>query len=127
MTTKTFWRIEIDKGLENISSLIVPSGQISEKKIEELLKALMCKYMLDDEEALSSFCKERTKRHHDFLKYHKETSNLDRFRAMYSTKQSSISIDITLIYADELTQTEKMRVTKTSSFKLISLPTGEIL
>ena len=118
MTKKTFWRIDIDRGMENISSMIVPTGQISDKKIEELLKVLICKHMIDDEEVLSSFCKERTKRHQDFLKYHRETSNNDRFRVNYLAQMSSMSIVITLIYEDELTQTEKNKITKTSSIKL---------
>lgn len=118
MKNKTFFRIDIEKGMEKISSMIVPTGQISDKKIEELLKALICKYMLDDEEVLSSFCKERTKRHQDFLKFNRETSDNDRFRVTYLAQISSMSIVITLIYADELSPTEKNMITKTSSIKL---------
>ena len=115
MKSTRFWRIDIEKGMEKISSMIVPVGQISDKKIEELLKVLICKYMLDDEEALSSFCIKSTKRHQDLLKFYRSTDNK---RIYYSAQMSSFSIIIMLTYDYELTQSEKNQINKTSSLKL---------
>lgn len=114
----TFWRVEIEKWTKTLSSMIVPTGQITDKKIEELLKVLICKHMLDDEEVLSSFCKKGSKRHQDFFKYHRETHKNDRFKVTYLAKMSSMSISMTLIYEDELKVTEKEKIVNTGSMKL---------
>jgi len=114
----TFWRVEIEKGIKTISSMIVPAGQITDKKIDELLKILICKHMLNDEEVLSSFCKRGSKRHQDYFKYHRQTYQNDRFRVTYLAQMSSMSITITLIYEDELRETEKEKIAKSSSMKL---------
>jgi len=98
--------------------MIVPAGQITDKKIDELLKILICKHMLNDEEVLSSFCKRGSKRHQDYFKYHRQTYQNDRFRVTYLAQMSSMSITITLIYEDELRETEKEKIAKSSSMKL---------
>ncbi len=97
--------------------MIISTGQISNKKIDELLKALISKYILTDEEILSSFCKKGTKRYQGNFKYHRGTSNNDRFRVNYFVIMSGISILITLVYNDELTEAEKNFLKKYSSIK----------
>jgi hypothetical protein len=43
---RKFWRIECEEGIKKISSLIVSTGQITDKAIGELMKILFSKHIL---------------------------------------------------------------------------------
>lgn len=53
--------IEGYDGLEEIFRREIPSGAITSAKLEELLRCLVAKHALDDDEIVSAFQKGRTK------------------------------------------------------------------
>jgi hypothetical protein len=115
---RRFWRIECEEGMKKYSSMIVYEGQISVNKIEELMRILFAKYILTDEEILSSLCKKKTLRFINCIHYSKYLENLhdkSPFRLSYCAQSSGISITIELIYQDELTKQEKEKIKNTST------------
>jgi len=68
MTQKSkYWYISVYRGTETIYQKKVKFGQITEKSMQALLKTLVAKYGLDNEEIISSYAKQKTKLHHNFL------------------------------------------------------------
>lgn len=119
MALRNFWRIEIEKGIKSLSSMIVPTGQISDNNIEKLIEVLISKYMLSDEEIISSLCNKNTKRHQNYFQYNREARpEGERVRINYYAQMSSISIVITLVYENELTEIEKDKIKLTSTFNI---------
>lgn len=56
-----YWKIEVRDGFELLYERIVLRGQMSDSKVEDLLKALVCKYGLEDDEIVNCYAKKRTK------------------------------------------------------------------
>lgn len=114
MKTK-FWRIQIEEGMKPIANIAVPQGQISEKGLKKLIRALFAKYVQSDEEIVSSFCNKGTKRY-DGL-FEKIYSRAHDGTELGITS-SGISISIFLIDEKKLTQNEKIKINYSSSLKL---------
>lgn len=116
----TFWRIEREEHTKLVSSMILPTGQITTKKIKELMNNLCAKYILDDEEILASLCIKNTKRYNQII--HPISSNqVDKeglHHPVYFVNHAGIHITISLIYEDDLSSDEKIQINKRSSLKL---------
>ena len=117
---RVFWRIEIEYQMKFHHTLVIPGSQISDKKIENLLEILIAKYMLTDEEIISSLCKKTTHRYHHYLDYqrHQKFIAPGKVRITYLAQISSMSVSIMTVYQEELTQSEKEMVRTSSTIKL---------
>ena len=115
MKTK-FWRIQIEEGMKLLANTAVPHGQISEKGLKNLIRSLFAKYVLNDEEIVSSFCKKGTKRY-DGL-FEREYSRAHDGKGLGITS-SGISISIFLIDEKKLTQTEKIKINSSSTLNVL--------
>lgn len=71
---KRFWVVEREEKQKVVFQSIVPSGQISDKQLENLIIALNVKYNLEDDEAVTCFLKRNTKKHFDFLQIKRDHS-----------------------------------------------------
>jgi hypothetical protein len=108
---KTYWRIEVEEGIQLKSSMIVSSGQITHHGIVKLIYLLFSKSILDDEEILSIVCKKNSLRFKDLVQYVFNRDNSKKKCGYYYLAQSSgISICINLVYDDELTPSELGRL-----------------
>jgi len=120
MRLNNFWRIEIAEKNKLQSSMIVPTGQITDKGIERLKQILFSKYMLNDEEVISELCIKNTIRHSNLIHYNKsemfDEDNL--IRIIYFANSGGMQITISLVYENELTKEEKEKVLSTSSLRI---------
>ena len=117
---KRFWRIEIEEKTKIISSTIIHAGQITESKIEELLKVVYSKYILSDEEILATYARKNTKRYAGLIHYNRfqnRNQNND-IEITYLAQSSGISITIILVYENKLSNTEKKNINKYSCLNL---------
>jgi len=117
---KCFWRIIVEEHMKTLFSSVVYSGQITEKKLEKLLRTLFAKYILTPEEILSNLCKKNTLRFNNLFEYNRvtEKASNSRVRISYLAQSSGISITIVSIYEDELSFEQKKKINETSSLKL---------
>lgn len=115
-----FWRIEREEGINKVSSMIISTGQITDKRIEELKRILFAKYILNDEEILSNLCKKNSLRHEELISYieFKEYDSQNKYRIIYSAQNSGISITISLVYENELTVLEKEKINSSSHLNI---------
>lgn len=120
MRLNNFWRVEIEKGIETISSLIVPSGQITDKGIEKLKDILIAKYMLSDEEILSELCVKNSLRYDHLIDFIPSPTidKDDLHHPVCFADSGGMHITISLIYENELTKEEKEKVLSTSSLRV---------
>lgn len=115
---RKFWRIEITEQMNLLSSLIVPIGQISDNNIESFLKMLISKYLLEDEQILSSMVKERTLRYHNNMEFNRQSFKLSNgdYGINYFV-QNGKSITMILVNEEDLTKSEKNKISSSSSLK----------
>ncbi len=115
-----FWRIELEEGMKKLSSMIVPTGQITEKNLEELMRTLFAKHILNDEEILSTLCRKNTKRYEGLIniKRFSEKNSQNMVRINYSAQSSGIYIEIDLVYENELTMEEKEKINLSSTLNI---------
>ncbi len=64
---KRYWRIRGMNGLEQVSELMIPSGNITDKNLELMLQALVAKHGLSDDEIASCFHRKNCKAHRSLL------------------------------------------------------------
>jgi hypothetical protein len=76
----------------------VSAGQITENGLLKLLKTLICKYTLTDEEILETFCKKNTKRFKEYFRIKQYSSLTDKVHTILDVKCTNISISATLKY-----------------------------
>lgn len=116
----TFWRIECEEGIRKISSMIIPVGQITDIGLEKLMRTLFAKYILTDDEILSSLCKKGSLRFKDLVCYNKFQDNDSQniLHTCYSAQSSGISILISIVYENELTSSEKEKINSSSDLNL---------
>jgi len=110
---KRFWRIDCEEGIKKISSMIISTNQILDKRIEELIKMLFAKYILKDEEILSSLSRVSSSRYNNLIRiqrYHEIESQTNLIRISYVAQSRGISIKANLIYENELTEIEKIEM-----------------
>lgn len=62
-----FWKIQIYDSLNLLYERKVLYGQITERGIRELLRALVAKHSLNEDEVVGSFAKKKTKIHNNLL------------------------------------------------------------
>ena len=67
---KLFWRIQGYDSLKLIFEQRIPYGSVTERQMQELLKALAAKAGLDFEEIVGAYAKKRTKLANDLLEVH---------------------------------------------------------
>jgi hypothetical protein len=64
---KRFWKIQIYDGISLIYEREVLYGQITESSMNSVLRVLVAKHSLDEDEIIGSFAKKRTKIHNELL------------------------------------------------------------
>lgn len=64
---KQFWKIQVYDGLTSLYEQKVLFGQITESSMSNLLRVLVAKHSLNENEIIGSFAKRRTKIHNDLL------------------------------------------------------------
>ena len=77
---KQYWKITGYDGLSTLFEHKIYTGQISENKLKELLKALTSKISLSEEEIISSYANKGTKIYFNHL----EVQSLEGNKPMYS-------------------------------------------
>jgi len=113
MGLNNFWRIEIEEGIKLKSSMIVPSGQITDKGIERIKDILIAKYMLSDEEILSELCVKNSLRYDHLIDFI-ASPTIDKNglpHPVYFADSGGVHITISLVYENELTEEEKEKST----------------
>ena len=100
--------------------MIISAGQITDKKIEELMRILFAKYILNDEEILSNLCKKKSLRYNGLITYNRfeEKNSQNMLRIIYSAQSSGFSITISLLYENELTLEEKEKINLSSKLNI---------
>lgn len=91
-----YWLIEIEEGIRKINSFKVSTGQITEKGLLKLIVTLICKYTLNDEEILETFCKKNTKKYKEYFKISRSSSNISKVQINFEVKCTNVSIYVTL-------------------------------
>lgn len=64
---KRFWKIQVYDGLNLLFERKVIYGQITESSMQDLLRVLVAKYALNENEIIGSYAKKRTKIHNQLL------------------------------------------------------------
>lgn len=120
MRLNNFWRIEIEEEIKLKSSMIVPTGQITDNGIERLKEALTAKYMLSDEEIISELCVRNSLRYNHLINFIlSQTIDKDGLpHPIYFADSGGIHITISLVYENELSREEKEKIRSTSSLRL---------
>lgn len=75
---KKYWRIRGMRGLEKVSELIIPSGNITDLKLDSLLQTLTAKNGLSDDELASCFYRKNCKHHSSLLSIRYDNKNRTR-------------------------------------------------
>lgn len=76
MTSKRYWKIEGYRSTTVFWSRSLPTGTFSERRIEALLKCLVAKYGLDDDETVSAFANHNAKQYVPHLRVSRPGGNL---------------------------------------------------
>ncbi|TOM78845.1 hypothetical protein, partial [Vibrio parahaemolyticus] len=65
------WKVRGYDGMEEILSFDIPMYTLSEKQVQQLLKTLVAKYSLSNEEIISSYLNGRSKCRRNLLDVHR--------------------------------------------------------
>ncbi len=105
---KCFWVIERYEGTKLISQHTIPNGQITEENLKNLLRTLVAKYELTDEEIIPCFLKKNTKRYWDYLEVQKDSKA--KFYTLYC--QGNLNVLAMSIPEDKLSDIQEKNMTE---------------
>ncbi len=73
-----YWCIRGMNGLKQFSKTMIPTGNITDLKLEALLQTLVAKHGLSDDEIVSCFYRKNCKKHRSLLEVRYDKANRTR-------------------------------------------------
>jgi|SRR5690606_6688837 len=95
---RRFWKVECTRGIKTLYSTEIPVSNIGENKLKELLRELLSRYALTDDEVTELYISipfKKKKKYFDVIRCQNDVG--EKPAISYMASASSISITATLV------------------------------